>query len=432
MRSKGRFPWPLAAAAALGCFGLFLFGAEDSLIAVKGGRFFTGTAGTIDGGVLIIKSGKIAGLGKDLTVPFGARVIEATDSFIMPGLIDTYTDLGLEEPGTLGSDSDEKTSALTPHLRIIDGFDPENVFIPMARNSGVTAALVAPALGNLIGGQCGLMRLWGGDVGEMAVAFPAAMQAVLGEAPKMRFGAKKQMPQTRMGEAALLRQTFIDVQDYLRKISDYERKQAETQAKKKKPRDVGDEVLAPPAIDLKLQALVPVLQGKLPLLVAAHRFDDILTALRIADEFGLKIILCGGAEAYRLTDTLAKNGIPVLLKPEETAARLTLETGRAVADNAAKLWRAGVKVAFQTGSVKDVGGLVRQARVAAANGLPHDEALRALTLNAAEIFGVAEDLGSLEKGKSADLVIFDDDPLHGLAKVKLVIIRGEVAKERIH
>lgn len=428
MNGKRRLRRPLPLVLALGCFGLILFGEQDSVIAIKGGRFFTGTAGMIDGGVLIIRGGKIVGLGKDLAVPAGARIIEAVDSFIMPGLIDTFTNLGTEESGTLGGDSDEKTSALAPHLRIIDGFDPENAFIPMARKAGVTTALIAPAVGNLIGGQCGLMRLWGDDVEEMAVAFPAAMQAALGEAPKMRYGPKKQMPQTRMGEAALLRQTFIDAQNYLRQINDYERKRGEAQAKKKKNKDVGDEVQIPPAVDLKLQALVPVLKGELPLLVTANRYDDILTALRIADEFGLKVILGEGAEAHRLKERLATEKIPVLLKPEETAARLTLETQGAVQDNAAQLWRAGVKVAFQTGSIQDVAGLVRQAQVAAANGLPHDEALRALTLNAAEIFGVAGDLGSLDIGKSADLVIFEDDPLRGLARTKLVIIRGEVVK----
>jgi imidazolonepropionase-like amidohydrolase len=389
-----------------------LSGVEDPVVAVKGGRILAGERGVIEGGLLLIKDGRIAAVGKDVAVPSGAEVIDATGSFIMPGLIDTFTNVGTEEPGTLGSDSDEKTAPLTPQLRIIDSFDPENPFIPLARNSGVTSALVAPAVGNLVAGQCALMRLYGTDVSAMAVKFPAAMQAALGEEPKMRFGPKNKAPQTRMGEAALLRQTFIDVQDYLRRISDHEKKKQEDEA----------------AIDLKLQALVPVLSGELPLLVTANRYDDILTALRIADEFGLKIVLAGGAEAYRLGERLASRKIPVLLQPVEAAARTRLETRGAVPDNAARLWRAGVKIAFQTGSVKDVAGLIQQARVAVANGLPREEAFRALTLNPAEIFGVAGELGSLEKGKSADVVIFEDDPLRVPARVKQVIIRGEVVK----
>jgi imidazolonepropionase-like amidohydrolase len=428
MRQRRRIQWALSGALALGLLIPGWSGSEDTVVAVKGGRVFSGDRGTIDGGILIIRDGRIAAVGKELTIPAGAKIIDAAGSFIMPGLIDTFTNIGTEEPGTLGSDSDEKTAPLTPHLRIIDSFDPENPFIPLARGSGVTAALVAPGVGNLVAGQCGLMRLWGVDATAMAVRFPAAMQAALGEAPKMRFGSKKKTPQTRMGEAALLRQTFIDVQNYLQQISDYEKKSREHEAKEEKGEEEKENAPKPPAVDLKLQALVPVLKGELPLLVTANRFDDILTALRIADEFGLKIILRGGAEAYRLKDRLAAKKIPVLLKPEEAAARLTLETQRAVPDNATLLWRAGVKFAFQTGSVKDVTGLIRQARVAVANGLPRDEALRALTLNAAEIFGAAGELGSLEKGKSADVVIFEDDPLRLPAKVKLVIIRGEIVR----
>ncbi len=428
MRRRGRIRWALSYALALGSIVLSVYGAKDSVIAVKGGRIFTGSRGTIDGGILLIRDGRIAAVGREVVIPAGAKIIDAADSFIMPGLIDSFTNVGTEEPGTLGSDSDEKTAPLTPHLRIIDSFDPENVFILTARRAGVTAALVAPAVGNLLGGQCGLIRLQGGDVAAMVVRFPAAMQAALGEAPKTRFGPKNQMPQTRMGEAALLRQTFIDVQDYMRQVSDYDGKIREHEAKEEKGKEDKEEAPKPPAVDLKLQALVPVLKGELPLLVTANRFDDILTALRIADEFGLKIILAGGAEAYRLKDTLAAKEIPVLLKPEEAAARLTLETQRAVPDNAALLWRAGVKVAFQTGSVKNVSGLLRQAQLAYVNGLPRDETFRALTLNAAEIFGVADELGSLEKGKSGDLVIFEDNPLSIPTKVKRVIIRGEVVE----
>ncbi len=428
MRKSRRIRWVFSAVLGLGFSILILAGAQDSLIAIKGGRLFTGTRGTIEDGILVIKDGRIIAVGKDVTVPAGAHVIDAAGSFVISGLIDTFTNIGTEEPGTLGSDSDEITAPVTPHLRIIDSFDPENAFIPMARRAGVTAALVAPAVGNLVAGQCGLMRLWGDDVEEMIIMFPAAMQAALGEAPKMRFGPKKQMPQTRMGEAALLRQTFIDVQDYLRQISDYERRRHESQAKTEEEKEAQDKALERPAIDLKLRALVPVLKAELPLLVSANRFDDILTALRIADEFGLKIILGGGAEAYRLKDRLAAKKIPVLLEPEEAAARLTLETQGGIPENAALLWRAGVKVAFQTGSVKDVSGLIRQAQVAVAAGLPRDEALLALTLNPAEIFGVAAELGSLEEGKSADLVIFEDDPLRLPTKVRQVIIRGVSVK----
>ena len=427
MRNPRRIQWAFGAALIFRLSIPVITGAENPVIAVKGGRFFTGTKGTIDGGVLLIRDGRITAIGKDVAIPSGAKVIDASSCFIMPGLIDAFTNLGTEEPGTLGSDSDEKTSPVTPQLRIIDSFDPENPFIPMARRAGVTAALVAPAVGNLIAGQCGLMSLWGDDAAEMTIKFPAAVQGAMGEAPKMRFGPKDQTPQTRMGEAALLRQTFIDVQNYLQQISDYEKKDREFKAKKAEGKEPEGEKPSPPPADLKFQALVPVLKGEIPFLVTANRLDDILTALRIAEEFGLKIILSGGADAYRIKEKLAAAKIPVLLKPEEAAARLTLETQRAVPENAALLFQAGVKIAFQTGSFKDVTGLVYQAQVAFANGLPREAALRALTLNPAEIFGVAGELGSLEKGKVANLTIFEADPLLSPARIKAVIIQGEIA-----
>lgn len=417
----------LAAVLALAVSASLLARTPDSVLAVKGGRFFTGTGVTIDGGVLLVRDGKIAAIGKDVAIPAGARVIDAASCFIMPGLIDAFTTLGTEEPGTLGSDADEKTSAVTPQLRIIDGFNPENHFIPLARKAGVTAALVAPAVGNLIAGQCGLMSLWGEDTAAMTIRFPAAVQAALGEAPKMRFGPKDQMPQTRMGEAALLRQTFLDALHYAQQVDGYEKKVREFKAKTAEGKAPEGEEPKPPAADFKLQALIPVLKGEVPLLVTANRFDDILTALRIGEEFGLKIILSGGADAHRLKDRLAAKKIPVLLKPEEASARLTMETWRAEPENAALLFQAGVKIALQTGSVKDVGGLIDQARFACAHGLPREEALRALTLNPAQIFGAAGELGTLEKGKTANLTVFEGDPLLSPAKVKTVIIRGEIA-----
>ncbi len=393
----------------------------DTGIAVKGGLIFT-PAGWVEGGILVIRDGKIVSAGKGIAIPQGIKVIEASRSFIVPGFIDGLTDLGLEEPGTLGSDADEKTAPVTPQLRIIDAFNPASSFLPLARNSGVTAALIAPRVGNLISGQCGIMSLAGEDVTDMTVKFPAAVLAALGEAPKMRFGAKNQAPSTRMGSAALLRQTLIDVQNYMAQISAFEKK-AKSAVKADKESAEGEP--GPPAVDLKLEALVPVLKGETPLIIQADRLDDILTALRIADEFGLKIILSGGAEAYKVKERLAGRKTPVILRPA-AADRLTLETQQATAENAAILFRAGVRVCFQTGSVQDVSGLLRQAQIASANGLPPDDALRALTSAPAEIFGVADRLGSLAQGKSADLAIFENDPLRSAGRPRTVIIRGKI------
>src|SRR4030067_1385605 len=190
MGSHMRIRWIIGAAFIFWLSIPMRGGAENPGIAIKGGRFFTGTKGTIDGGVLLIRDGKIVAVGKGVVIPTGAKVIDSTSFFIMPGLIDAFTNLGTEEPGTLGSDSDEKTSPVTPQLRIIDSFDPENMFIPMARKAGGTAAPVARAVGNIIAGQCGLMSLWGDNAAAMTIKFPVAVQSSLGEAPQMRFGSK--------------------------------------------------------------------------------------------------------------------------------------------------------------------------------------------------------------------------------------------------
>jgi imidazolonepropionase-like amidohydrolase len=328
---------------------------------------------------------------------------------------------------SMSSTPGSATSPVTPQLRIVDGFDPGNEYIPLARKAGVTTILAAPAIGNLLSGQSALMRLDGADVATMIVKFPVAIHGSLGEAPKLRYGGKDRMPMTRMGEAALLRQTLLDAQAYRDDLAAYEKKAGAYDQKRKegKAGDEGEPV--PPAANPVFQSLLPLLEARIPLIVSADRLDDILTALRIADEFKLKIILNGGADAYKVKEKLAALGVPVLLRPR-AAYRLTVETGGAIAENAAFLQKAGVKIAFQTGSFTNLGDLASEARMAVAAGLPYKEALKALTMNAAEIFGAGDNIGSLEKGKSADVVVYDQDPITGPARLKLVIIAGKVVE----
>ncbi len=402
--------------------------AADEVLALRAAKIVTVTGGIIDGGTVLIRDGLIAGVGKGLAIPAGAKVIDIPGGWIFPGFVDALTDLGAGDRPALGKDSDEATSPLTPQLRIIDAIDPGNAFVARARMTGMTAALVAPALGNLLSGQSALVRLEGNDVAGMTVKFPVAMHGSLGEPPKMRYGAKSQAPQTRMGSAALLRQTLWDVRNYIaiaeaheKKLRGYEKKAAEGKS------DPGERP-APPAANSKMDALVPVIKGELPLVLNANRMDDILTALRIAGEFGLKLILSGGAEAYRVKEELAERKIPVLLRPDD-AARLTEETGRATYENASALFKAGILVAFQTGSTAGLGDLLPQARTAVAHGLPWEEAIKAVTVHPARIFGVLDRLGSLEKGKFADLAVFDGNPFLTAARAKIVVIGGKIVAD---
>ncbi len=400
---------------------------QNKPFAVKGGTFITVTQGIIESGVLIIQNGKILAIGKNIPIPKNVYIIDASKCTVIPGLIDAFSNLGTTEKESFSQDFDEATSPLTPHLRIIDGINPENKFISLARKCGVTSILCAPGEGNLLSGQSALLHLYGSTIEEMIIKFPVGIHGSLGELPKMRYGQKGLYPMTRMGEIALLRQTLIETQEYLSTILDYERKLQSHYEKEKKGQAKPAEKPQAPAANFKLQSLIPVIKGTLPLIVRANRIDDILSALRLAKEFHLKIILNHGAEAYRIADKLASQDIPVLIGPY-TENYLSFETAKAVPENAFLLHKAGVKIAFQTGSYKHFSNLLNQAKMAVSQGLPMEEAVKALTLSPAQIFGVEDRIGSLEKGKIADIVIFEGGPFSSPSRVKMVIIKGEIVE----
>ena len=401
--------------------------AADILL-LKRGNVATVTRGILPAADILVRDGRIAAVGENLTAPAGAAVIDAAGRWVFPGFIDGLTNLGTVERGTLGRDDDEATSPLTPHLRIIDAIDPANDFIKAARRFGTTAVLAAPGSGNLLGGQGAVIRLNGDTVEGMTVKAPAAICGSLGEPPKMRYGAKSQMPQTRMGAAALLRQTFIEAREYQVKLGDYEKKAAEFEIKTKEGKAGEEAAPAPPARNAKMEAVSLLLKGEIPLVLHAQRMDDILTALRIADEFGLRLVVAGGAEAYKVKERLAEKKIPVLLRPRDVSG-LTLESEGATFESARDLVRAGVVIAFQTGSVASVGDLISQAQAALAHGLTYNEVFRGLTVNPARIFGVADEIGAIEAGRRADLILYDRDPLRGPSRVRTVIMGGRVVDE---
>jgi imidazolonepropionase-like amidohydrolase len=406
-------------ALLLGGWGGPLLGQETTLV-LRGARLLTVSHGIMEEGVLVLKDGLITAVGVDVPIPPGAEVLEMRGKTVMPGLIDAFTNLGAADYPSYGRDDDEATDPVTPHLRMLDALDPDNRFIPLARSAGVTAVLCAPADGNLFTGQSALVRLAGAKAEAMVVRAPVGVHVSLGEAAKLRYGEKNRMPSTRMGAAALLRQTLVDAQAYADRLARHEKELAEFKAA---GRAEGRREPAPPARDLKLEALLPALGGEMPLIVSADRYDDIQTALRIADEFQLRIILNHGAEAHRMAGDLAGRGIPVLWGPVGTEYRkpeakgATPATPRHLAD-------AGVAFAFQTGSVENLTGLLDQARAAMAHGLSYEDALAGLTLRPAQILGAEDRMGSLEVGKAADLVVFDGDPLDALSRVEVVFIGG--------
>jgi len=397
---------------------------QQGTMAIRGGTFITVTQGIIENGTMIIRDGVIEEVGRDIRIPRGAKVIDAAGLTVMPGLIDCFTNLGTADIESFGTDDDEATDPVTPHLRVTDGLNPDNRFIPLARKAGITNVLSAPGEGNLLSGQSALIHLSGESPDDMVIAFPVGVHASLGEAPKMRYGKQSRAPMTRMGEAALLRQTLVDAGEYLYKTTRYNEKLEAYEKKVREGAEAGDKP-APVATDFKMKALLPVITKNKPLILGADRYDDILTALRVAGEFDVTLVLNHGAEAYRVADKLAEKGIPVIVGPSASYYQRE-ETTRANPENAALLNKAGIRIAFQTGSVKNYAGLLHTARHAAAHGLPHDAALKALTLYPAQIFGVAENLGSLEKGKIANIAAFDGDPLDDVSRTQFVVIKGKV------
>jgi len=400
---------------------------NDGIIAIRGGTLVTITNGNITNGILLIKGGKITAIGEDINIPEKAQTIDAENYTILPGFIDGFTNLGAVETEGIEEtrEYDEATSPVTPHMRIIDGINSESGLFDAAIKTGVTIVLCAPGEGNLLSGQSALIQLRGDSVEEMVLKFPVGIHGSLGEPPKLRYGKKNVNPSTRMGEAALLRQTLIDAQDYAKKIESYKEKLKDYEKKEKEGKAEPDKKPIPPPTNFKMQSLIPVIKGELPLILRANRYDDILTALRIADEFKLKLILNHGADAYKTAKKLAVRNIPVILG-QMPPYRSTQETMSALYENAALLHKAGVKIAFQTGSAHNLGSLLQQASLSVSHGLPYEEALKALTINPAQIFGLENELGSLEKGKRADIVIFDGDPLNSLSHIKMVITEGQI------
>jgi imidazolonepropionase-like amidohydrolase len=391
-------------------------------LALCGGRLVTVSGPEYETGTLLIRGGKIAAIDKDVPLPDGVQRIDITGCTVVPGFIDAFTNLGTVEIPSASQDFDEASAPLTPQLRIVDSINPANRFIREARRSGVTTALCAPGDGNLLTGRSALIRLSGKTVDAMTIEFPAGLHGTLGEGPKMRYGQKGTYPFTRMAEVALLRQTFLAAGQ---RAEERKRREGRLTA-----RQGGDRATAVESLpqDPKLDALIPTLEGRVPLILSANRQDDILSALRLAEEFGLRVILNHAVEAYELADRLSQRSIPVLLGPLTDTGTRQEEFGFS-RENVLRLSQAGVLFAFQTGSYNRSATLRDQAGEAMAHGLSAAEALKALTLYPARIFGVDDRLGSLETGKLADVVVFDGSPLERASKVRLVIINGEIVED---
>ena len=395
---------------------------QDKPVVLKGGKLLTVTHGVIENGTLVLQSGKItaAGAASAVQIPTDAQVLDVTGMTVYPGLIDSETHLGLTEISaeTMTNDLVEMSDEIMPHMHTAEAFHAESMLIPVARMNGITNAIVAPSRGDTLPGQDSFIQLAGASATEMLLIRDIAMPLnFTGEERRNKGGFDKhKFPSTRMGLAAQLRQAFLDAQDYKSKWADYERKKGDA------ARDKKSEPLAPKR-DLKLEALLPYLEGKKTIVLAADSPSDLETAVNLANEFKLKFVLNHISHSQPVLDYVAGLKVPVIVGPIYEAPK-DEERYDAVYSLPGQLYKRGVKIVFASYSGHNVRNLPDQAGFATAFGLPYDEALRAITINPAEVWGVADKLGSLDVGKTANVVVADGDPLDVKTNVKQVYIEG--------
>jgi imidazolonepropionase-like amidohydrolase len=395
---------------------------QDKPVALKGGKLLTITHGVIENGVIVMQGGKITAVGasSSVNIPSGAEVVDATGMMIYPGLIDSETQLGLTEisADNMTNDLVELSDEIMPHMHTAEAFHAESALIPVARLNGITNAVVAPEAGDTLPGQDCFIQLAGTNATEMLLIRDNAMPLnFTGDERRNKGGFdKRKFPSTRMGLASQLRQAFIDAEDYKARWADYDRKKTDAAQNKKA------EPLAPKR-DLKLEALVPYLEGKKTIVLAAESPSDLQTAVSLANEFKLKFVLNHIAHSQPVLDYVASLKVPVIVGPIYEAPKED-ERYDAVYSLPAQLYKRGVKIVFASYSAHNVRNLPDQAGFATAFGLPYEEALKAITLNAAEVWGVADQLGSLDVGKAANVVMANGDPLDVKTEVKQVFIQG--------
>ncbi|QNO13841.1 amidohydrolase [Alkalicella caledoniensis] len=385
------------------------------MLAIKNGKIYTMAGTIIETGTILVENQKIKAIGTDVEIPEGAQVIDAQGKVIMPGIIDAHSHIGIFEEGLgfEGADGNEMTNPSTPHLRALDAINPMDVAFKEAYQGGITTVVSGPGSANVIGGLGLAMKTYGKVIDEMVMIDPTGLKCAFGENPKRVYSSQKKSPSTRMGTAAVMREELIKAQNYLKKLE-----KAESDPDKAPDRD------------LKMEAIVKVLKKEIPLRAHAHRADDIVTALRIAEEFDVDITIEHCTEGHLIADFLAKRGVDVVIgptlssKPKVELQNLTFETGRI-------LYEAGVKFAIMTDHpVIPQQYLPLCAALAHKDGLPEEEALKAITINAAEIIGVGDRVGSLEVGKDADIIILSGHLFDYKTVVEKTIINGEIIYDR--
>ena len=406
----------LAAAITAGaCATTLRAQAAPGTYVIRGGTVVPVVGAKIPNGTVLISGGKIQAVGANVAAPQGATVIDATGLFVYPGMIDSGTDLGLTEIGSVpGSTDTREIGDFNPQDVALTAVNAHSELIPVTRVNGVTT-VVTSATGALMSGTAALIDLWGWTPDEMAIK-PRVAQVMSypssgGGGRGGGFGGRPQgdASETASRQVRAMRDFFADARSY-----------ADVKAKIA----AGGSVPNTPRVNQAMESLVPAIRGEMPIIFDVNTIDQIRGVLTLADSFKLKVILRGPRDAWRVADTLAARGIPVIVGPT-TQVPGTDDPYDAIYAQPGVLAKAGVKIAFQTSGASDVRDLPYNAALATAFGLDMDEAMKALTINPAQIFGVADRYGSLEPGKVANVMVTTGDPLDVRSNVKYLFIRGE-------
>ncbi|NHC13229.1 amidohydrolase [Motilibacter deserti] len=379
------------------------------VVAITGGRVVPVTAPPIDGGTVLIRDGVIAEVGRDVAVPDGARVVDAIGKWVLPGFVDAHTHIGIHEEGEggTGDDTNESSSPSVAGVRAVDAIDCDDVGFRDALSAGVTTVSVKPGSGSCLAGLSTAMKTWGGRfLDEQLLSDKVSLKSAFGENPKLYTAPARELPMTRMGIAFVIRQKLEDGKAY-----------AEQRAAAEKAGE-------PFRRDLELEAVASLLAGELVWDVHVHRHDDIATAVRIAEEYGLRLVVNHGTEAHKLADMLAERDIPVAVGPIITSRAKSELSGHTI-KTAGILAKAGVRIAIVTDHPEaPVNFLVLQALLAVREGLDRDVALEAISVNPARMLGLDSRVGALEPGLDGDVVVWSGDPLGGETRAEEVFING--------
>jgi imidazolonepropionase-like amidohydrolase len=373
-------------------------------VAITNGEVHTVSGPVIPGGTVVLENGVITAVGLDVAIPPGARIIDASGKIVTPGLFDSSTRLGVTEVGSYEGTSDGSSGnpRMTAAFNVAEGINPNTTLIPVARVEGITRAVVAPGGGVAqIAGTSALINLGGDRLTTMLQKAPVAMYAALGERGSGYEGGARPLALLR------LRELFQDASDYAAHRSAFDSGNRREYAVSR----------------LDLEALAPVVRGELPLVLSVDRASDILTALKLREEFDLDLVLSGVGEGWMVAGDIAAAGVPVLTNAASNLP--SFEVLGASYENVSRMHAAGVTVILSSFDGYNVRNLKQEAGFAVSYGMPHEAALRAVTLTPAEVWGVADVVGSLEPGKAGDVVVWSGDPFELLTSVEHVFINGE-------